>query len=923
MNSNNLNFISFNARSISSISKFNKFKSLIASLPKVPNIIIVQETWFSEDKLNLYEITNYKAIHSFRQDSYGGVSVYIQQHFDYQVKINKVSFNCNIIALKILQRNCSSFNLVAFYRPPSCSLKDFLQVLKASVEVPNCNTVVAGDVNIDLLSSSNQTNQLRRTLSSMGLIPCINEITRQQSRTCIDHIYASSILSNKVRAELVHTELSDHDVICCDVEGLIVENRSTMKITRTTINYIKVREELNKRLSEADRYNGTPDEMYNKLECDINEVICSNKVTTVREVHSRYMMAPWIDNRLSKLIDRKNRLLKKTKRNPRNQNLFNKFERINGVVKEALREKAQGYYRNEINNCKGDIGKVWKVINTAIGGKYPNKDVLVLKDVDGRDVSDPSEVSRIFNKYFSEVGTSLSATIKKHRNDDINMFQTLHQHRFFKFSRTSSTEVMDVIQDLDIKKASGIDGIPPAVIKNSAKEISHVLSNIFNKMIIDGVYPKLLKLQKTTPIHKKGDPKNVSNYRPIAVLPVINKCFEKLIYKRILEHLDETNFLYGKQFGFRRGVGTMEACIDLIDKICENINKKQLVGGIFLDLTKAFDTIDHGILLQKLSLLGLDDISLKLMHSYLTDRRQVVCIADKISDEEEINIGVPQGSVLGPLLFLIFINDISQLPLLGEIYLFADDSSIFYPGSNSSEIKRKMERDMVILNEFFRLNRISINIAKTKIMIFSTNRKQHHRIKLEFENCQIEESTNVKFLGLQLDCNLDWTDHCRTVLTKVSQGLGALYKFRNKFDLQTRRMIYFALIHCHLNYCTSLWGRSTLSKNIQVLQNRALRVVYNVPPRYNRAKLYELANVLPLQSIHTKQVCNYIFKYKNDGIVSSFQHRFETRGRNNVVISVNRLGLTSQRISVNGCILFNSLPRIVKEKCEQFQLKIT
>lgn len=335
-----------------------------------------------------------------------------------------------------------------------------------------------------------------------------------------------------------------------------------------------------------------------------------------------------------------------------------------------------------------------------------------------------------------------------------------------------------------------------------------------------------------------------------------------------------------------------------------------------MDLAKAFDTIDHAILIKKMGLAGLDGTSLKLIQDYLKDRKQVVSINGHLSTESIINIGVPQGSILGPLMFLIFINDISQLPLFGKIYLFADDSSLFYPGQNNIEIKRKMERDLVIINEYFRLNRISMNAAKTKVIIFTSNRRAKDPMVIEFDQHQIPEIDCVKFLGLTIDRHLSWNEHCKNLISKISQGLGALYKFKNKFDEETKKMIYYACIHSHLTYCTALWGESSLSRKIQTIQNKALRVVYSCDRRSNRLELYLMAEILPLNALFRKQTCSYIYKSMNNqnGIVQPFGHKHNTRGKRDAKLPRNRLEMTAQRISVNGSTIYNQIPRTIRSE---------
>jgi hypothetical protein len=249
----------------------------------------------------------------------------------------------------------------------------------------------------------------------------------------------------------------------------------------------------------------------------------------------------------------------------------------------------------------------------------------------------------------------------------------------------------------------------------------------------------------------------MSNYRPISIPPVFAKILEKLLYNRIESHLTTNKFLYPYQYGFQKGIGTQNALTDVVEIICKNLESYKMVAGLFLDLRKAFDSLDHNILLHKLNSIGFTESSLQLMESYLKNRKQYVAINESESDKTNISAGVPQGSILGPLLFLIYINDIHKLPLIGKIVLFADDCSLFYADNDTLSVQNKIEHDLVILLEFFRLNKIEVNFNKTKLMNFRSRGVMFaDKLKIKLGNIIIEEVESVRFLGIILDKNLTW-----------------------------------------------------------------------------------------------------------------------------------------------------------------------
>ena len=360
---------------------------------------------------------------------------------------------------------------------------------------------------------------------------------------------------------------------------------------------------------------------------------------------------------------------------------------------------------------------------------------------------------------------------------------------------TSTSEIFNLINDLECSKGSGADNISAELLKRNIHIFKYLLSEIFNQVISSGIYPDCLKLAKVVPVFKGGDKLDINNYRPISVLSVFDKVLEKVLNNRINNFLISHNFFYRFQYGFRSGVGTEIALIETIDMINQTFNESSYMGALFLDLRKAFDCIDHEILLGKLFQYGFRGPSFDLLKSYLTNRVQYVTIDGKSSNIQRITTGVPQGSVLGPTLFLIFINDIHKLNLNGRIRLFADDTTLFYNTSNIDDIPSMVQSDLTILQEYFNSNMLSINLSKTKFMIFKSAQKSVNvDINISICNVKIEIVESYKYLGIILDSNLTWQHHIDYIRKKVAPLVGFLRKLAYYVPSAILRNIYFAFI---------------------------------------------------------------------------------------------------------------------------------
>ena len=344
--------------------------------------------------------------------------------------------------------------------------------------------------------------------------------------------------------------------------------------------------------------------------------------------------------------------------------------------------------------------------------------------------------------------------------------------------------------------------------------IAPILCEIFNLFIKTGEYPDPLKIAKVIPIFKKGDPSLASNYRPISVLSCINKIYEKILFRRLYNFLEKYNILYEFQFGFRQGHSTEHALVEIIDKIKQAIDNNELTCGLFLDLSKAFDTVNHEILLYKLDHYGIRGPALKLIKNYLTNRKQFVKIGKNKSELRPISCGVPQGSVLGPLLFILYINDLHKACSTGNIRIFADDTNVFFKCKDIKEITRIGSLLMIQLHQWFKSNKLTLNAEKSNFVVFRSKRNKQTNIpdQLQFENQKISRKNSVKYLGVILDEHLTWNEHILDLCNKLKRHFKTFYCIRRYLNKEQVKSIYYALIYSHIKYGITVYGSA--SKNL-------------------------------------------------------------------------------------------------------------
>ena len=425
------------------------------------------------------------------------------------------------------------------------------------------------------------------------------------------------------------------------------------------------------------------------------------------------------------------------------------------------------------------------------------------------------------------------------------------------FVPITKLEIEKIIKKLEPKKSSGHDGISNKLIKDLCDVISHPLTLIFNQSLQTGIFPSSMKWADITPLYKSKSKYEKTNYRPISLLLTISKILEKAVYSRTYNFLEQNQTLYNSQYGFRTQHSCQDAISELVGKILKNMEEQKYTMAVFIDLSKAYDTLEHKILFAILYRYGIRGLTLEWVRSYLTNRKlRVKCMSEmtgkmEYSDYYDVDYGTPQGSCLGPLLFLIFSNDLYRTLECSSSILFADDTTIYDHNKDLDFLKWNMEQELTKVVDWFNANKLTLNVDKTQCLLFRPNQtKQQEKIgmtiTMKLDNKDLILSTYVKFLGIWLDHQLNWNHQFQTIIHRLQKNRVLLQVSQKYLLPSTKVMIYYAHIYSHLSYCIRIWGNmisKSQLKQLQTEQNKCVKLIRPHSPINETCKEYGIANI--------------------------------------------------------------------------------
>lgn len=868
----------------------------------------------------------------------GGIAIFINNKLG---RIKRI-IECEIIktcgcAICEIECICLSFecydvrfNILGIYRHPKGNKKHFIYDLSNTLGKLDgrVTTYLIGDINIDLLlyDKNKDHSDYASMLFSKGFMPYITFPTRitPHSATLIDHIFVRSPNNDlESISGILYSDISDH--LPCFISSRF---KKRVKLSQRPQIRLYGQKQCNDFAMKMANFNWS--ELYIN-----NSDWYKQFVTTVLKIFessfpfttlSRKRMKDkiWITQGLKKSCQTNSRLYKQSIRHP-NSPSSRKYTAYNKLLKKCIKKAEISYHAEILRKNVNSIKNTWKHLNTLISCKKSHSKHFIDKIImNGKVYRENIDISNAMNDHFCKIGETLQSNLPECENDSFKKYLPPGVVNSFVLSHASINDIIREIKLLDPKKSSGPDGIGPKIIKLCPDIFAENLLKIFNRSIDLGEYPSDMKIAKVIALYKKGRHSDPNNYRPISLLSCFNKIFERLVCIQLNSFLEKYNIYVDFQFGFRRGHSTILALTEITDNIKCQIDKGHFVLGLFIDLSKAFDTVDHEILLSKLWHYGIRGHANKFFRSYLSGRKQFTYVNDEKSELKDVKCGVPQGSVLGPVLFLLFVNDMYRAVIDSNIRLFADDTSLFTSGPHLDSL---ISESVIKYKNIFQWcidNRLTINYSKTCFLLFHARNKRmpFDLNEIKVGDVTISRAKETKYLGLQFDENLSWKSHVTNVCHNLVKYFGIFKKLRDYISVKLAKQIYHALIFSRINYGIQVYGSCsvTLLSKIQVLSNRLLKFLLKLDINTSTSTLHKKLNILTVKDNYELNVLSFVRNCLQGECPNLFKnyfvynlHRYSVRTPK-LQIKPHRTTFASKSVSIMGAVLWNNLEEQFKSK---------
>ena len=848
--SKSLIIITQNIRSIHK--NIDGFISQLTRLTFEPDVIVLTECWLSEDKppptLEMYSC--YFTKKSLNQND--GIVIYVKHEIRCTV-VEPEPVGANFLQVSI----GADIVILAVYRSPSFyCIDNFLNSVDSLLRTcKRKNIVLIGDINIDIKQNTTDRNSspYLNLTAELGLLPGHTFPTRINN--CLDHIMIKTSLP--ARIVVMESTVTDHDSVLLSLSYKRKQLKSH-QITKTDfVATIKQLESI-----DFSFISPTADaEQAATLFVDAVSSAIKSNTKTITVSARKIILKPWITPGLLRCIRHRDKLHINAKKNPGNQILEKTYRRYRNFCNTLLRRLKRCHEKTILQNARSNK-ETWSAIKSITGTtkqKAGADDLLNIQE-------NPSEAVETVNQHFASAGRLLADNISLPSGisrDNLNYTNTSHTLNSMALLKPDEGEIESLIMNLKNDSAVGWDSISNKFLKMSKHIIVPVFTTIVSLCFEQGIFPRVFKRALITPVHKSGARDSVTNYRPISVLPALSKVLEKLLNRQLVGFLENNHILSNCQFGFRAGRSTDGAVSSLVEHITSCLDNKKKCVGIFIDLAKAFDTVSIPILVDKLERIGIRGTVLKIFADFLSSRQQKVKINQYVSSDAAVTCGVPQGSILGPSLFLVYINDLCQMSLhKGIFFTYADDTAIVFQGDTWDEVRHNAEEGLHMVQNWLRLNLLTLNVSKTSLVQFSNSRLKQPNCEIRIHTCKfstnqqcscqiIAKTSTVRYLGVLLDEKVTWQPHIGMITARVRKLIWVFKNLRHVANLELLRSVYYALAQSVIGYCIGVWGGACKTHIIQLerAQRSLLKTMTFKPYRFPTKTLFEICKVLTVRQL--------------------------------------------------------------------------
>ena len=979
--------------------KINEIETVIATYK--PHVLGISESCFMEEHdRNEIEIENYDVFLSRTLENpnlmASRLAVYVLKDVPRKIlRSDLMEDNFSSIWLEIGLRKQKSILVGNVYREwqyinqgdksshtVNAQYERFLNFIdKWETALRTCSEChLVGDMNLNFLeynrpnvSVNSQSYKLRQLIDlltqrilPLGAVQCINSPTRISPdgvESCLDHYYTTEPqkLSN---IQTITNGASDHKMVLAVRSSMRVVNSERVTKKRSykhfdPTNFI----EAVRKVSWWKVYScNDPQNAVDLLTMELTSIL--DTMAPIKVVQNRKNFAPWLSTYTKEIIKMRNEALDKAHIS-NNEGDWCRYKKLQNKVTNLLKNEKLIWQERKLKEASTDSRKIWSFAKSWLGwskGGPPKK--LLVGD---RLVSKPYEIAQHMNSFFKQKVQKIVENLPNDNQDVLELPRKIMQNRNCTFSLKAAhpDEIDKVIAQLKPSKSSGLDNVDAYIIKLARSELVPVITHIVNLSIIQFTFPSSWKVAKVIPLHKSGDEMNPKNFRPVALLPVLSKILERIVFQQIVKYMEANDLFHPSHHGFRHGLSTTSALLEMNDVWLEAFDNKKITAIVMIDLSAAFDVVNPSILLQKLRIYGFNEDSIQWLRSYLNSRYQKVYIDGFLSEAIQVDIGVPQGSIIGPLMYTLYTNDLPEAvhehqpitvneelsPTLynfhctqcGGICCFADDSTFSISRNNADDLREAINKKYKDIASYMSSNRLALNNDKTKLLVM-TSSQQHRKydnfgVNLNTGSEIIQPSECERLLGVKISNNFTWNGHIvagdKAMMKSLTLRNNGLRKICRSADFKTRKMFANGLVNSCLIYAIQVYGTATdyLLNHLQVQQNEAARLVTRLGRRTETSELLKQVGWMSVRQMFVYHTLLMVFKILRTGKPSHFRRMFrqsysyQTRQFTShclAQLETPKTELFRNSLRHNGVQLWNSLPTSIRnmKKLEEFKLNL-